>query len=320
MRPINSLPQTIAALVLLLGAMSPQAAFAHGGQIETGGAGPKGPVSLTADQVKALALKTTAADLRPIEALLGVHGELAPLPDAQADVSLRISGSVTAVYANLGDAVKAGDRLALIQSRVVGNPPPSVVISAPIAGIVDVRNIIPGQSVEPNTTLFHVSNVSRMRVIGKVYEEDLGKVRSGQPAHVKLLAYPRELFDGIVTLVGPTLDAETRTVEVWIGLDNNKGLLKPHLFAQADIVLAENKAALAVPSSALLEAEGETFVFVRTGNKYDRVDISVGTADDQYTEVLSGLVPGDEVVTVGARQVYTLWLMGGAKPSGGDTD
>lgn len=318
MRPINTLLQSAVALLLLLSAASPQLALAHGEQIETGGTGPKGPVSLTAEQVKALGLETAAADLRPIEKLLGVHGELAALPDAQTDVSLRISGSVKAVYVNLGDAVKAGQKLALIQSRVVGDPPPSVLVVAPIAGIVDARNVIPGQSVEPNSTLFHISNVTRMRVIGKVYEEDLGKVRNGQTAHVKLLAYPGEIFDGTVTLVGPTLDAETRTVEVWIGLDNIKGLLKPNLFARADIVLAENKAALTVPKSAVIEAQGETFVFVRTGDKYDRVDIKAGAVDDKYTQVLSGVVPGDEVVTVGARELYVRWLTGGSNAAAED--
>ena len=306
-----------AAVLVVASTGWPRPVFGHGEQIETGGRGPRGPVTLSADQVKALGLKTVAAGLRSIEQLLGVHGELAALPDAQADVSLRISGSVKAVYVNLGDSVKAGDKLALVQSRVVGNPPPSVVISAPIAGIVDARNIIPGQSVEPNTTLFHISNVSRMRVVGKVYEEDLGKVRNGQPAHVKLLAYPKESLQGVVTLVGPILDAETRTVEVWIGLDNAKGLLKPNLFARANIVLAQYSAALTVPNTAVLEAEGETFVFVREGTKYDRVDIKIGVVDDQYTQVLSGIVPGDEVVTVGAREVYVRWLTGGAKSEGG---
>ena len=306
-----------AALVIICAANWPQTVFGHGEQIETGSRGPRGPVNLSAEQVKALGLKVAPAGLRPIEQLLGVHGELAALPDAQTDVSLRISGRVVEVYVNVGDSVRAGDRLALVQSRVVGNPPPSIVISAPMAGIVDVRNIIPGQSVEPNSTLFHISNVSRMRVVGKVYEEDLGKVRAGQSAHVKLLAYPKERLEGTVTLVGPTLDAETRTVEVWIGLDNKQGLLKPNLFARVDIVLAQNNAALTVPNSAVLHAEGEAFVFVRSGSKYDRVDIKVGAVDAQYTEVLSGIVPGDEVVTVGAREVYVRWLTGGAKSEGG---
>ena len=250
-----------------------------------------------------------------MENLLGVHGKLAPLNDAQADVTLRISGTVRAVYANLGASVKKGDRLALVESRVVGDPPPTVVISAPMAGMVDARNATVGQSVEPNTTLFHISNLTRMRVVGKVYEEDLGKVRVAQAAHVKLLAYPGELFDGTVAFVGPALDEETRTVEVWVELDNAKGLLKPNLFARIDVVLSSNKSALTVPNSAVLEASGEKFVFVRDGAKFNRVDIEAGASDDKYVEVLSGLVPGDEVVTVGAREIYTRWLMGGAAPA-----
>ena len=295
--------------IVLLSAAAPRQTFAHGGQIETGG-GPKGPVTLTPAQVKALGVQTAPAGERPMESLLAVHGELAPLPDAQADVTLRISGTVRAVYVALGDSVKRGARLALIESRVVGNPPPTVVVPAPIDGVVDARNVTVGQSVEPNTTLFHVSNIARMRVVGKVYEEDLGKVRVGQPAHIKLLAYPKEIFDGAVTFVGPTLDAETRTVEIWVGLDNGKGLLKPNLFARVDVVLGANKAALTVPNNAVLEAEGESFVFVHEGDKYNRVDIETGARDDHYTEARSGLVPGDEVVTVGAREIYTRWLMG----------
>jgi cobalt-zinc-cadmium efflux system membrane fusion protein len=302
-----------AALALALNTITALPAFSHGDEIEVGNGGPRGPVSLTKDQVKALGLKFVQTDLRPIAQLLGVNGNLAVLPNAQTQVSLRISGNVQAIYVNLGDSVRAGQKLALIESRTVGNPPPTVVVPAPADGIVDARNITVGQSVEPNSTLFNLSDRSRMRVIGKVYEEDLGQVHVGQPAFVKLLAYPNELLRGTVGFIGPTLDPETRTVDVWILLDNKQGLLKPNLFAHVNIVLGENEAALTVPNAAILEANDEKFVFVQEGEKYDRVEITVGAVDDQYTEVKSGLVPGDEVVTQGARQVYTFWLTGGKK-------
>lgn len=216
-----------------------------------------------------------------------------------------------AVYVNLGDPVRKGQKLALVQSRTVGNPPPTIPVLAPIDGLVDARGVIVGQSVEPNTALFQLSERNRMRVVAKVYEEDLGQVKAGQKAYVKLLAYPNELLNGTVSLVGPMLDPETRTVEVWVLLDNKRGLLKPNLFARADIVLGQNEAALTVPNSAILEANGEKFVFVQQGEKYDRVDVTLGAVDDLYSEVLSGIVPGDEVVTQGAREIYTLWLAGG---------
>ena len=307
---IHSYPGVTAVLALVIAVALPATGFAHGEEIKLGGA-TRGSVSLTAAQTKALGLELAPVKLRPIADLLKVYGEVKALPDEQADVSLRISGRVDAVYVNVGEVVRKGDRLTLIQSRTVGNPPPTVMMRAPMDGVIDARNIIVGQAVDPNTTLFHLSNRARMRVVGKVYEEDLGKVQVGQKAYVKLLAYPDKVFTGTVSLVGPTLDPQTRTVPIWIVLDNKQGLLRPNLFARADIVLHDNQAALTVPNAAILEANGEKFVFVREGNKYRRVAVTVGASDDEYTAVDSALVAGDEVVTQGARELYTLWLTGG---------
>lgn len=305
------------AAVLATTAVGSSAVLGHGGQINVGG-GARGPVTLTAAQIKALGLQTVAADLRPVARLLGVNGQVAALPDAQAEVSLRISGVVQAVYVNLGDAVRKGQKLALVQSRAVGNPPPTIAVFAPMDGLIDSRGVTVGQSVEPNTTLFQLSERSRMRVVGRVYEEDLRKVRVGQKVYVKLLAYPDELLSGVVSLVGPMLDPDTRTVEVWVLLDNKRGLLKPNLFARADVVLGQNEAALTVPNAAVLEENNEKFVFVdQGGGRFDRVDVTLGAVDDQYSEVLSGVVPGDAVVTQGVREIYTLWLAGG-QLAGGD--
>lgn len=285
-------------------------AFAHGGQIEVGG-GAKGPVQLSDAEQKAIALKTVPADFRPLDVLLTLNGEVRLLPGRQADVSTRISGQVVQLYANLGDTVKAGQRLARVQSRLVGDPPPSVDIVAPRGGVVDALNVSIGQSVEPTTVLYRISDRSQVNVVARVFEEDLGKVQLGQEARIHLLSYPDQVFSGKVTLIGPSLDPQSRTVEVWIALANPNGLLKPNLFARAGIVLKQNPAALAVPNAAILEANGEKFVFVRQKNTYDRVDVTTGAGDDQFTEVTNGVVPGDEVVTQGNREIYTRWLIGG---------
>ena len=292
-------------------------ALAHGGQIDVGG-GAKGPVKLTDAQQKAISLQTVAADFRPLDKLLTLNGEVRLLPGRQAEVSTRISGQIKQLYATLGDTVKAGQRLAQVQSRLVGDPPPSVEVVAPMSGMIDVLEVSFGQSVEPTTVLYRISDRSQVNVIARVYEEDLGKVKAGQEARVHVLSYPDRLFSGKVTLVGPNLDPQSRTVEVWITLANPDGLLKPNLFARASIVLKQNAAALAVPIAAILEAGGEKFVFVRQKDEYERVDITTGASDDQYTEVTDGLVPGDEVVTQGNRQVHTVWLTGGAPLKGED--
>ncbi|HBD9345530.1 TPA: efflux RND transporter periplasmic adaptor subunit [Legionella pneumophila] len=307
--------------VFFLGLLSPiQVSFAHGGNIEVSEGGTKGPVHLTPEQARMLDIKVVQATHRPMAQLLGLNGQIQLLPDAQADVSIRISGSVTAIDVNLGDSVKTGQRLATVQSRLVGNPPPSVAVNASIAGIIDARNINLGQAVEPNTVLFHISNRDKLLVIAQVYEEDLGKVKVGQEVNVHVLSYPKQTFPGQVTLIEPNLDPLTRTVNVRITLDNKEGLLKPGMFVRANVILSHNKAALVVPNAALLQADNEQFVFVQNGGTYKRVDVKVGAVEDDYSEIIDGLVPGDLVVTQGNRELYTLWLSGGRKLQSGQEE
>jgi cobalt-zinc-cadmium efflux system membrane fusion protein len=306
-------PGRRAMLALLICAGLPLRALAHGGEIEVGG-GAKGPVQLAAAQQKAIGLRVAAAGARPLASTLNLNGEVQLLPNRQADVSLRISGQVKEVYANLGDAVRVGQRLVLVQSRLVGDPPPSVTIVAPMAGVIDARTAVVGQAVEPNTALFHISDRSQMIVVAKVFEADVGKVKVGQEARVRALSYPEQVFSGKVTLIDPNLDPQSRTVKVWIQLANPGALLKPNMFARANVILKRNEAALTVPNGAVIEANGEKFVFVRDGDKFKRVEITIGAMDDDYSEVTDGLVPGDEVATQGSRQIYTLWLTG-AKPA-----
>jgi multidrug efflux pump subunit AcrA (membrane-fusion protein) len=303
----NGIAATIIVLAIA-GLTGARPAFSHGEQIKVGGA--KGPVHLTEAQKKKLNLKTATAGLRPMAELLHLNGEVRLVPGRQADVSTRINGQVTALYAKLGDSVRAGQRLARVQSRLVGNPPPSVDVVATSSGVIDAIDVSLGQSVEPATVLFRIGDRSQVNVVARVYEEDLGKVRVGQDTTVRTLSYPDRAFVGKISLVGPTLDPLSRTVEVWISLANPDGLLKPNMFARVGIVLRQQQA-LSVPTAAVIEANGEKFVFVQQNGGYERIDIKTGSGDDEYAEVADGLVPGDVVVTQGNREIYTLWLTGG---------
>ncbi|WP_457589105.1 efflux RND transporter periplasmic adaptor subunit, partial [Legionella pneumophila] len=120
-----------------------------------------------------------------------------------------------------------------------------------------------GQAVEPNTVLFHISNRDKLLVVAQVYEEDLGKVKVGQEVTIHALSYAKRTFPGQVTLIEPNLDPLTRTVNVRITLDNEDRLLKPGMFVRANVILARNEAALAVPNAALLQADNQQFVFVQ---------------------------------------------------------
>lgn len=303
-------------LCLFLFSIYPSFLLAHAEDIKVNTTGATQSVTLTPKQTTLLGITVSEVSLRPMAEFLILNGKISLLPNLQADVSVRISGAVIDIIANLGDKVIKGQALATVQSRLVGNPPPSVTVNAPMAGIIDARNVNLGQAVEPNSVLFHISNRDQLLVIAQVYEEDLGKVKVGQQVHIQALSYPKDTFPGKVILIEPNLDPITRSVNVQISLANKNHLLKPGMFVRAKVVLRFSRAALTVPNNAVLEAENETFVFVKSGTHYDRTVITAGTSDDKYTQVKEGLVPGDEVVIQGARQLYTLSLSAGVSQSG----
>ncbi|HAT7073417.1 efflux RND transporter periplasmic adaptor subunit [Legionella pneumophila] len=294
--------------------------IAHGDEIEVNTSGPAQSVTLTSEQTKMLGIEVSEATPRPMAELLTLNGQIQLLPNAQADVSVRISGAVTELVANLGDSVTKGQVLATVQSRLVGDPPPSVAVKAPISGVIDARNVNLGQAVEPNTVLFHISNREQLLAIVQVYEEDLGKIKAGQDVNVHVLSYPKRLFPGKITLIEPNLDALTRTVNVQISLDNKEGLLKPGMFVRANVILRLTKEALTIPNNAILDIDNATFVFVKNGTTYDRTVVSLGVRDDEYTEIKEGLVPGDAVVIQGNRELYTLSLSGGGTKKSGNKE
>ena len=293
---------------LALGVDSP--VLAHGEQIAVKG-GAKGPVTLAAAQQKALGLTLATATERHVPELLYLNGEVRPVAGRQAVASSRIPGQVTQVYVTLGQYVVAGQRLARVQSRLVGDPPPSVDILAPMTGTIDELRAMVGQAIEPTTPLVSLRDSHEYNVVARVYEEDLGKIRIGQEVNLAFISYPGHAFAGIIASLGPSLDPLTRTVDVLVKVSNDEGLLKPNLFARVGVVLRRDDSALTVPNAAVIEAGGEKFVFLQRSAGYTRVDIRTGMRDSQFTEVKAGLVPGDKVVVQGNRQVYTVWLTGG---------
>lgn len=284
----------------------------HGGEIETGGGGG-GPVHLTKAQQSAIGLKTAGADFRDMSRVLTIKGVVKLDPARQAFVTTRIEGRVHKLNVKLGDFVRVGQSLMDIQSRQFGDPPPIVPVPAPMSGVIDERNVVLGEAVNPEKNLLHIVDLSAVIVQAEVYEEDIGKVKLNQAARIHLLAYPEDTFSGKVTYLGQSLDPQKRTLPVWITVKNTSGQMKPEMFATVAVILSKSEGVLTVPKAAVLEEGGEKFVFLQNGDEFNRADIATGLEDDLSVEVKDGLVPGDAVVTDGKREIYTSWLTGGSK-------
>lgn len=284
--------------------------FAHAGHDKAPGedaSGPQtGPVILTPEAEKNLGLKVETADLRTIEKTLAVLGRVEIDPARVAVVASRISGRITKLAVKEGDNVETGDFLLTVESRQIGDPPPSVDFNAPIAGTIFEQPVFTGDSVEPNARLLTLADLSEIYVVGRIYEGQVAQVKKGQSARIRAEAYPDDGFTGLVEGYTPRLDPETRTLGVRVRVRNPDGKLLPNMRVTLHIVTAEADSVIAVPLSAVLGEGGNCFVFVQDDkdpHTFVRTPVVLGQRDDRFVEIVEGVLPGSNVVTVGNYQL-----------------
>jgi multidrug efflux pump subunit AcrA (membrane-fusion protein) len=265
-----------------------------------------------------LGLEVAAAELRPIESSVAVIGELEPLPDRTGAVTSRIAGRITWVGVAEGDLVRKGAPVVEVESLQLGDPPPSVRYAAPLSGRVIDRHVALGSSVEPNAHLLEVAQLDEVLAVGQLFEGQIGAVRVGQKARVRVASYPDLVLEGVVERVGSALDPATRSLPLYVRVRNPDGKLLPGMRAELSVVIQSSDAALAIPRSALLGEFGDEFVFVeRDAEKgvFERTPIVRGIGDDGFAEVIEGLLPGDRVVTVGNYSLQFLPAYGSDEAS-----
>ncbi|HEY9853845.1 MAG TPA: efflux RND transporter periplasmic adaptor subunit [Leptolyngbyaceae cyanobacterium] len=194
-----------------------------------------------------------------------------------------------------------------------------VTVTAPISGKVADREATLGQSFEDaGGKLMTIVNDSRVFATANIYEKDLDKVKTGQAVSVKVASVPNRTFNGQIATIGSVVGGETRVVPVKAELDNPGGVLKPGMFAQLEVLTSQTpNAILAIPSSAVVEANGKKTVYVENGNAYQPVEVTLGQTSRDMVEVKSGLFEGDLIVIQRVPQLYAQSLRGGGKPKAG---
>ena len=178
-------------------------------------------------------------------------------------------------------------------------------VTAPFSGVVVEKHASLGEVAGPSDHLFTLADLSRLWIELDIFERDLARVAEGQSADVTTAAYPNRVFPGKIVYVGDILDPEKRTVRARVEVPNEGGLLKPGMFARAEIETATGTGARVpvVPRGAVQDVEGQTVVWVpgsRPGEFRIR-PVQVGAAvDSTRVMILSGLEPGERVVVAGA--------------------
>lgn len=173
----------------------------------------------------------------------------------------------------------------------------TLTFRSPVSGIVTEKQALQGMRFMPGEALYQVADLASVWVLADVFEQDIGLVETGAQAHVKIGAYPDQVFVGTITYVYPTLNAETRTVPVRIELSNPAQLLKPAMFAQVELPVGSKEPVLSVPDSAVIDSGTRRVVLVQIKEgRFEPREVKLGARSDNYVEILDGVADGEQVV------------------------
>jgi RND family efflux transporter MFP subunit len=183
---------------------------------------------------------------------------------------------------------------------------PRYSITAPIDGQVTEREVTLGELVNPDKeALLVLADVRTLWVLADVPEARLAEIAVGSPARITVAAAGSAPLQGKVSLIDPALDPTTRSARVRIEVASQGGVIRPGMFAQAEITASAGAGdpVLAIPDGAVQTVEGGPTVFVPVHGEehtFAKRPITVGRAVGGLVPVLSGLMEGDLVVTAGS--------------------
>ena len=279
-------------------------------------AAPKpAPIILDAVGVKNLRLETAVAEPADFEETLFALGRVEAKPSSVAAISSRISGRVVGLAAFPGDAVDANAEIVKVESRQPGNPPPAIALVSPLRGAVTRLDVRLGDPVEPDRALVEISDLSEVLAIARVPEHSIAKLKPGAMAHIALAALSPRVFEGSLLRFGTAVDSAPGTLDAVFLLKNTDGQIRPGMRAEFSIVLEKHADVVAVPRSAVQGEGAGRFVFVKDfglPNAFLKTPVVTGRSNDRVVEIVSGLLPADEVVTQGA---YSLAFAGSGSVS-----
>ena len=249
-------------------------------------------IKLTAEQIERAGIGLETAGAAEIREDLSLYGVIAPNAERVRQVTARFAGAIRRVDKRVGDRVRHGETLAIVESN---ESLQDYALVAPIEGIITARDANPGEQTGERA-LFTVADLSSVWVELSLFPRDVAKVRVGQAVRVKN-PDTGSSAEGKVVYVAPFGASSNQTLIARVQLDNSQGHWPPGLYVAADVLLSTTAVPVAVANSALQTLAAGPVVFVREGEAFAARPVRLGRGDGASSEVLAGLAPGERYAT-----------------------
>jgi Cu(I)/Ag(I) efflux system membrane fusion protein/cobalt-zinc-cadmium efflux system membrane fusion protein len=172
-----------------------------------------------------------------------------------------------------------------------------IEIDSPVSGVVIDRKAFPNTYVEPGTKLYVVADLSTVWVYGEVFQNEIGRVKVGDPASITIDAYPGETFPARVSFIWPEVDRTTRRARLRLELPNSQSklLLGMYVDVRIRVPLGDQ---LAIPAAGVFQSGTRQIAFVdRGGGSFEPRDLVLGARAGEDYVVSRGLEAGERIVT-----------------------
>ena len=254
-------------------------------------------IELTQAAVDRAGILSAPAEPGHIDVSVSSPGEVRLNAERALVVRPRFPGIVTKLHKRLGDEVREGEVLAVIQSNTSLT---EYSIKAPMAGHIVARSGMVGAAVDHESVLYRVADLSSVWVDFAIYPQHVGVITRGQPARITAATRPDLIASGEVSYVGPLLEQDTRVSQGRIVLPNDDGRWQPGLYVNVDAIVDHADVDIAVPDAAIVRSQFGPAVFLSDGPTFEIQPVTVGRSDGMLTEIVAGLEVGAMIVVENA--------------------
>ncbi len=259
----------------------------HGGHDEHG---EEGVVKITPEVLKTAKIELAEAAPATLSMKLKVNGRISPISSKVAHITSRFSGIVKDVRKDIGDEVKAGEVLAIVES----NQNLQVFeVRTLKSGLVTARHATVGEFATEDTPLFVIVDLSELWADFTVFQRDISKIRAGQPLTIHADG-GNPPIKSTLHFISPIVDETTQSRQARAVLVQPPQYLAPGAFVTGEIAVGEYQVPLAVSYDAIQTVEGKSVVFVNEGDKFEKREVTLGRSDGALVEVLAGLKDGEK--------------------------
>lgn len=249
-----------------------------------------------------IAVEAEWVSRQTVNQFIRVNGDM--VSDVSIDIYPDVAGKLVESRIKLGNFVRKGEVIAVVDPSVPGVVYSSSPILSTITGTITAINADVGDTVSTASSIAIVGDLSKLSLITYIPERFINYLKTGLNAEVSFEAFPGIIFDARVIQLNPVVDTSSRSLEIKLEILNPEPGIRVGMFASMKLITRESKNVIAVSSGAISSYYDDSVVFVvKDDATVERRVVTLGLASDDLTEIYSGLSEKDIVVTQGISSI-----------------